>query len=98
MKHHGAALRDLTGNAQLVEQLVADPLAADISPAERALLSYALKLSRSPASIGEQDIEALRAEGWDDRAIHDACQVISYFHYVNRVADGLGVELEDYWD
>lgn len=81
----------------MVEQLATDPLSADVSEAEKALLRYALKLSRSPASINRKDIEALRQAGWDDRAIHDACQTVSYFHYVNRVADGLGVELESRW-
>lgn len=40
------------------------------------------------------DVEALRAEGLDDRAISDAVQVISYFNYINRIADGLEVDLE----
>lgn len=62
--------------------------------ADRALLRYAVKLTRHPASIGPPDIQDLRSNGFDDRAIHDLCQVVSYFGYVNRVADGLGVELE----
>lgn len=45
----------------------------------------------------EADVDALRTAGFDDRAIVDANQVVSYFNYVNRVADGLGVELEDSW-
>lgn len=40
------------------------------------------------------DIELLRSVGLDDRAIHDAVQVISYFNYINRIADGLEVDLE----
>ena len=44
-----------------------------------------------------EDIDVLRAHGLDDRAIVDANQVVSYFNYVNRVADGLGVELEPSW-
>lgn len=39
-------------------------------------------------------MEALRGAGYDDRAIHDAAQVVAYFSYINRVADGLGVDLE----
>jgi len=39
-------------------------------------------------------VQALRAAGFDDRAIHDAAQVVAYFSYINRVADGLGVDLE----
>ncbi|MCA8953473.1 MAG: hypothetical protein KDE27_28430 [Planctomycetes bacterium] len=45
--------------------------------------------------IGRDDVEALRAAGFDDVAIHDVTQVASYFHYINRIADALGVELED---
>jgi hypothetical protein len=45
----------------------------------------------------EADVAALRAAGLDDRAIVDANQVVSYFNYVNRIADGLGVELEPDW-
>ncbi len=40
------------------------------------------------------DVERLRQAGFDDRAIHDACAIISYFAFVNRIADGLGVEME----
>ncbi len=40
------------------------------------------------------DVEGLREAGFDDRAIHDACAIVSYFAFVNRIADGLGVELE----
>ncbi len=46
--------------------------------------------------MGADDIEALRAAGFDDRAIHDATQVASYFNYINRVADALHVEQEDF--
>ena len=45
----------------------------------------------------EEDVERLREAGFDDRAILDACQVTAYYNYVNRLADGLGVELEDRW-
>lgn len=62
--------------------------------AERALVVYADKLTRVPATITGADIESLRAAGFDDRAVHDACAIIAYFAFVNRIADGLGVELE----
>lgn len=48
--------------------------------------------------MGPEDVEALREAGFDDRAIHDAAAVTGYFAFVNRLADGLGVELESYWD
>ncbi|MBK7645196.1 MAG: hypothetical protein IPJ19_19485 [Planctomycetes bacterium] len=41
-----------------------------------------------------EDLDALRAEGLDDTAIHEAVQVIAYFNYINRVADALHVDLE----
>jgi len=44
--------------------------------------------------MGAADVQALRAAGWDDVAIHDATQIIGFFNYINRVADGLGVERE----
>ena len=46
--------------------------------------------------MGPADIEELRSHGLDDGAIHDATQVVAYFNYITRVADGLGVEPEDF--
>lgn len=71
-----------------------DPLSAQLEPPDRALLQFAVRLTREPWSVNQPMIEDLRRLGFDDRAIHDACQVVAYFAYVNRVADGLGVELE----
>ena len=71
-----------------------DYTTADLTPADRALLDYAMKLTRAPESMVAADVAALRAAGFDDRAIHDACAVTAYFAFVNRIADGLGVELE----
>ncbi len=65
-----------------------------LPPNEAALCAYADKLTRTPGACGHADVDALRAAGWDDTAIHDATQVISYFNYINRIADGLGVDLE----
>jgi len=59
------------------------------------MLDYAVKLTQNPSSIKEEDIETLRDNGFNDRAIHDICCVASYFNFVNRLADGLGVKLEE---
>ncbi len=61
-----------------------------------ALCAYAEKLTLAPTSMTEADIERLRMAGLDDVAIHDATQVISFFNYINRVADALGVEPESF--
>jgi uncharacterized peroxidase-related enzyme len=61
---------------------------------DRALCTFAEKLSRTPAGMNERDIAALRDSGFDDEAIHDAVQVVSYFNYINRIADAIDVELE----
>ena len=58
------------------------------------MCEYAEKLTLSPAKVGEDDVKILRGGGWTDRQIHDAAQVIAYFNYINRIADGLGVDLE----
>ncbi len=58
------------------------------------MLSYAVKLTRHPATIREDDLAALRDQGFSDRDILDIAEVTSYYAYVNRIADGLGVQLE----
>jgi uncharacterized peroxidase-related enzyme len=68
--------------------------AAPVAPADRVMLDYAVKLTRTPSEIGPGDIELLRSAGFDDRAVHDICAIAAYYAFVNRVADGLGVELE----
>ena len=62
------------------------------------MLDYAIKLTRDPGGMTSADTDALRAAGFGDQAILDICQVASYYNYVNRLADGLGVELEDRWE
>ena len=70
---------------------------AGLSPGDAALCDYAEKLSRAPSECGRADVERLRAAGLDDRAIHDAVPVIAYFNYINRVADALGTDPEDFY-
>ena len=58
------------------------------------MLGYARNLTIDPASVGEDDISALRKAGFSDRAILEINLAASYMNFVNRVAEGLGVELE----
>jgi len=82
----------------LVEQLKADWTKADLSAADRAMLSYAVKLTLAPWHMERADVNALRQAGFSDADILDINQVTGYYAYVNRLADGLGVELEAFWD
>ncbi|MBK6647704.1 MAG: peroxidase [Anaerolineales bacterium] len=69
---------------------------AEIKLRQRAMLDYADKLTRAPWDMTEADLAPLRDAGWDDRAILDINQTAAYYAYVNRVADGLGVALDEY--
>ena len=60
------------------------------------MLEYAVKLTRAPGDMVEADVASLRAAGFSDRDILDIAEVTAYYAYVNRIADGLGVELEDW--
>jgi uncharacterized peroxidase-related enzyme len=63
----------------------------------RALCDFAVKLTAHPAAVGLADADALRSHGFDDSTIHDAIQVISYFNYINRIAEAVGIEDEPEW-
>lgn len=69
---------------------------APLTPANQALCAYAEKLTLTPQTMLDQDVQTLRDHQFDDRAIHDVTQIISFFNYINRVADALDVELEDF--
>ncbi len=77
-------------------QLATDYSAAELSARQRALLDYAAKLTREPWSVCEADVVALREAGLSDRDILDVNQVAAYYAYANRVADGLGVGVDEY--
>ena len=78
-------------------QLKQDYRQASLSDAQFAMLDYSAKLTRTPWAMTKADVEALRSHQFSDRAILDINQIVGYFAYVNRLADGLGVELEDFW-
>jgi alkylhydroperoxidase family enzyme len=60
------------------------------------LCEYAEKLTRTPALVGPEDVQRLRDAGFDDEGISSATQVVAYFNYINRIAEGLGVPMEDW--
>ena len=98
MEHHGAGLHKLTKDVELVEYLKRDYRQADLPPVDREMLDYAVKLTLTPWDMVADDVERLRERGFSDSAILDINQITGYFAYVNRLADGLGVELEPFWE
>ena len=99
MQHHGAGLRRLRQEEDFIQGLVTN-WRATAKGNERlgAMLAYAERLTREPSSLEQADIERMRKAGLSDEAILHACEVVSYFNYVNRMADGLAVQLEVTWD
>lgn len=80
----------------LVARVLDDPASADVDPARRAMLGYARKLTRTPDAMVEGDVEALRRAGFADRDVLAIAEVVAYYAYANRIADGLGVQVEDW--
>ena len=95
MAHHGAALLRITQDHALVDALKSgiDPLSLD--PAQRRMLDYARKLTLAPEDVNEEAIRSLRESGFSDLGILAINAAAAYMNFVNRVAQGLGVELED---
>ncbi|MDZ4774800.1 MAG: peroxidase [Planctomycetota bacterium] len=80
----------------MVHALASDWRSANLSEANRVLCAFATKLTREPDSMRAADLDDLRRVGFEDRAIHDATQIVGYFNYVTRVADALGIEPETF--
>ena len=82
----------------LVDAIKEDYREADLSAENSAMLDYVRKLTLTPAATVEEDIRALRDQGFGDKAILEINQITGFFAWCNRTVDGLGVELEDFWD
>jgi uncharacterized peroxidase-related enzyme len=84
----------VTLDRELVEALEQDYTTAPITPQERVMLDYVVKLTKDATKCWKGDIEGLRAAGFDDRGILQITLIASWFNYINRVADALGVGRE----
>jgi uncharacterized peroxidase-related enzyme len=94
MNHHGAALHAIVNDDELIHILKTNHINADIDEKTKIIFKYAVKLTKYPNSITEHDIFELKSGVCSDREILDICQIVSYFNFVNRMANGLGVKLE----
>jgi len=86
---HGQAVRKLSGDPQLGEMLVMNYRVAHLLSRHRAMLDFAWKLTVTPHLIGEEDREALRAEGFSDADIFDIADVAGFYNMSNRVASAV---------
>jgi len=96
--HHAEGLSRLIDDSVLIETIKKDYRRADLDAADRAMLDFSVKLTKTPCGCERADVERLRAHGLTDADIHDIVQTVAYYAFVNRMACGLGVELEPYWE
>jgi uncharacterized peroxidase-related enzyme len=84
---HGAILRIYEKNPLLADQLATNPLKADITPRQQAMLAFAMKVCRDSASVGEADFATLRAHGFSDEDAWDITGITALFGLSNRMAN-----------
>jgi uncharacterized peroxidase-related enzyme len=94
VESHAEFLRLVSLDEKLAAALRRDFRQADLSKQDRAMLDYAAQITRDATRISAHDLDELRAVGFDDRAILQINLIASWFNYINRVADGLGVGRE----
>ena len=93
-RQHEMIATMVTLDKELVEALEKDYTTAPITAQERVMVDYVVKLTKDATRVWKDDIEGLRAAGFDDRGILQITLIASWFNYINRVADALGVGRE----
>lgn len=96
MTHHRRGLRRLLRDDDLAASIESDFETAELSEKRKTMLRYSVKLTREPASVTEDDVRRLRDRGFSDSDILHIAEVVAYYAYANRIADGLGIPLEDW--
>jgi uncharacterized peroxidase-related enzyme len=92
--HHRRGLRRLLGDDELLRRIEQDWRTAGLDARRQAMLRYAQTLTLEPARVGRSDVEELRAAGFSDEDVLAIAEVTAYYAFANRIADGLGIELE----
>ncbi|MEM1000796.1 MAG: peroxidase-related enzyme [Bacteroidota bacterium] len=92
--HHSAALHHFWKDEARMVRFQKDFRTADLSAKEVALCAYADQLTRQPGTDPAARAAAVKAAGWEDRALLDTTLIVGYFNFVNRMVLGLGVSLE----
>ena len=92
---HGAILRIYEKKPLVADQVAVNYLKADISPRQRAMLDFAMKVCQASHTVGEADFEALRAHGFDDEDAWDIAAITAFFGLSNRMANTIGMRPND---
>lgn len=92
---HGAILRVRAKNPYLADQVAINHRKADITPRQRAMLDFALKVATDSARLGDEDYAALRAHGFSDEDIWDIGAIAAFFALSNRMANLIGLRPND---
>ncbi len=92
---HGALLRIYAKNPLVADQVAINHYKADITPRQRAMLDFAIKVCLGSASVGDADYEALRAHGFDDEDIWDIAAITAFFGMSNRIANATSMRPND---
>ena len=95
---HGEDLREQVNEDQLVSQVKTDFRSANLDATTRAILEFAEKVTLAAYTVQPSDLDLLRSHGLDDETIFDVVEVVGLFNSINRIADALGIELEDFLD
>lgn len=93
--HHGEALNHFWKDDQKLNEFFSDPLSIELTEKSRAILLYATKLTKEPDKFTKDDYDEIKKSGLSDEEILDLNLVISYFNFVNRIANGLGVKFTE---
>ena len=88
-------LREEANNDEMVDSFAKDWRTAELPEHTQTILAFAEKLSLIPNQMSQEDIKSLRQHGYTDNNIHDITQIVAYFNYLNRIADGLGILPEE---
>jgi len=94
MESHEKDLRSVVESDEQRQSVQEDYRLAGLTSSEVALLAFAVKLTTLPSDLRRSDLDALRGHGFNDEQLVDAVHCISYFNFINRVLDGLGVDPE----
>lgn len=86
----------MTNDAALAAQLKLDYRQSSLDPKTRALLDFAVQVTRDPHGVNQQTIAGLQQAGWTDEDLLAATHIIGFFNYYTRLADALGVEPEEF--